>query len=215
MTEDGKSGQVAAGGNGVRACRRIVVPAQAREEIGALAFYLQETLRNLREVNDHVRDSSQTMPGVFHELRDVVRMAEEATVRVLDETEALLEAGKTAAALVAEVRQAVAGAALAPLAERLGRVETLVDATNGRGMAIMAALEFQDLMSQRVQRAFGVLEDVASRLGKIQGLVDLGEEVLSAPDRQTEADVLAAGRSAQALADEILGGFDARGPVVR
>ena len=64
----------------------------------------------------------------------------------------------------------------APEAAPLAEVQALVERGNGRLMAIMSALAFQDLTAQKIQRAFEVLEEVNIRLGKIHHLVSFGAE---------------------------------------
>lgn len=179
----------------------VTIPVQARDEIGELAFYIAQVLQNLREVNEHVRGSSETMPGVLHELRDIVKMTEVATVRVLEETEALMEESQRASRLVRAARDA----GHAEAGDSLATVQTLVDGASGRAMEIMSALEFQDLTAQKVGRAFEVLEEVGTRLRRIQALVDLGQRPgAGAPRRSPGADIQADSRAGQALADEIL-----------
>lgn len=181
----------------------IAIPARARQEIGELTFYLEQAMRNLREVNEQLKGSSRTMPGVLTELRDIVKMTEAATVRVLEETEALVDEGRAVASLLGEAREQAAAGALELVVEPLVKVEALVERANDRAMAIMSALEFQDLTTQKVHRAFGVLEEVVARLGKIRFLVDSGQEVETPP----EAAPAAAehdGKSQQDIADELL-----------
>jgi NAD(P) transhydrogenase len=59
-------------------------------------------LHSLHEVDSHLRDSSQSMPYVLHVLRDINRLTETATVRVLDQAEAFVEDGREVAALLAD-----------------------------------------------------------------------------------------------------------------
>ncbi len=80
--------------------RFIAVPARARDEIGELTDYLEQGLRNIRDITEHLRGSSHTMPSVLDDLRDVMRITEAATVRVLDETEALVDDGHAAVRLI-------------------------------------------------------------------------------------------------------------------
>jgi chemotaxis regulatin CheY-phosphate phosphatase CheZ len=189
--------------------RLIAVPARTRVEIGELGFYLEQTVRSLREVNTHLRGSSETMPSVLHELRTINSMTEAATVRVLEETEALVDVGRQAVALLSDAERAVAADAPGPATQCLTEARGLVAGSNDRALAIMAALEFQDLTSQRVHRLFGVLEEVIRRLARIQSLVDLGQDLhdpAEAPAAPEEA--VAAGKSGQALADELMQGFE-------
>jgi chemotaxis regulatin CheY-phosphate phosphatase CheZ len=70
-------------------------------------------------------------------------------------------------------------------------------------MEIMAALEYQDLATQKVQRTFDVLEEVLVRLATIQRLVDTGVDT---PPPATPAAAPAAidPKSGQRLADELV-----------
>lgn len=185
--------------------RFVAIPLRARDEIGELAFYLGQVRQNLLEVNAHLTGSSRTMPRVLHDLKEIVQMTEQATVRVLEEAEALLEEGQALSGLIAEAQRAGGGQAGSDITRPLSEVQGLVERGNDRVLAIMSALEFQDLTSQKIQRAFEVLEEVATRLGKIHALVSLGEEVQPASgEPHREESVRSDGKSAQDLADEIL-----------
>jgi chemotaxis regulatin CheY-phosphate phosphatase CheZ len=142
------------------------------------------------------------MPSVvLDELRAVMRMTEAAKMRVLDETEALVDDGRAAARLLADIG-GKAGAAPEGLAKPMAELSALVERSNTRAMEIMSALEFQDLTSQKVQRTFGVLEEVLLRLGTIQRLLEA--------DRTMPAQTVAPrptapqGVTGQRLADELL-----------
>jgi chemotaxis regulatin CheY-phosphate phosphatase CheZ len=190
----------------------IRVPARTRAEIGELALYLEQGLRSLRQVTEHLRGSSGTMPSVLDDLRDVMRMTEAATERVLDETEALVADGRTATRLLGDVRRLAGGPAMTGPVQELG---ALIERANGRAMEIMSALEFQDLAAQKVQRTFAVLEETLVRLTKIQRLVDVGGAETPSPGPPTlrarsdsapsaSADGARGGSAAQRLADELL-----------
>ena len=183
--------------------RFITVPARARDEIGQLACYLEQGLRNICDITEHLRCSSGTMPRVLEDLRDVMKMTEAATVRVLDETEAMVDDGRAAARLLADVRRKVGDAQAEAMAEPMRELGALIDRSNDRAMEIMSALEFQDLTSQKVQRTFAVLEEVLVRLGKIHRLVDIGPH---APPAAAPAPAPRAHdtKTGQRLADELM-----------
>ena len=183
----------------------ILVPAVARDEIGQLTFYLEQGLRSLRDIAEHLRGSSGTMPSVLDDLKEVVKMTEAATVRVLEETEALVDEARAATKLLAEVTKQARAAGVEILTEPMNEVEALVERSHARAMAIMSALEFQDLTTQKVQRTFNVLEEVLLRLGKIRKLVDNGDHPLAPPKPVSSS--APNGVDAQSLADEILMNF--------
>ena len=187
--------------------RFITVPVEARDEIGQLTYYLEQGLRNLRDITEHLQGSSITMPSVLDDLKDVVRMTEKAAVRVLEQAEALVEDGNAATKLLADVKTKVTPAQAEVMAEPMRELGALVERSNTRAMDIMSALEFQDLTSQKVQRTFGVLEQVLLRLGKIQQLVTtevMPPKPAPGPARGVITDDSTDG---QALADELLSRF--------
>lgn len=180
------------------------IPVRARDQIGELAFYLDQVRQNLLTVGSHVTGSSRTMPSVLRDLKDIVRMTETATVRVLEEAEALLDEGQACSALIAQVRLAV-GERGRPGIGPLDEVQDLVERANDRVMSIMSALEFQDLTAQKIQRAFEVLEEVSTRLGAIHRLVSTGAE--APPEVPADEPGGSDENSGQDLADEILQRF--------
>jgi len=186
--------------------RFTTIPTRARDEIGELAFYLEQVRQNLLTVNGHVSGSSRTMPSVLRDLKELVRMTEAATVRVLEEAEALLDESQACSALIAQVQRTSADRE-APEAAPLAQVQILVERGNDRVMSIMSALEFQDLTSQKIQRAFEVLEEVSTRLGEIHRLVSPGAAPIPAEVPEDEPG-LADGKSGQDLADELLRRFE-------
>jgi chemotaxis regulatin CheY-phosphate phosphatase CheZ len=189
-------------------CERfITVPVRARSEIGELTYYLEQGLRNIGDITEHLRGSSGTMPGVLEDLRDVVRMTETATVRVLEEAEALVDDGRTAAHLIADVSTKARAGDAAAVAEPMRALDALVERSNARAMEIMSALEFQDLTSQKVQRTFSVLQEVLVRLGKIQRLVDGPATASPEPAPVVVVRDPHDSKAGQRLADELLLNF--------
>jgi chemotaxis regulatin CheY-phosphate phosphatase CheZ len=184
--------------------RFITIPARAREEIGELAYCLEQGVANLRDITEHLRGSSGTVPSVLDDLRAVMRMTETATMRVLDETEALVDDGRAAARLLADVHAKVGAAHAEALAAPMRDLGALVERSNARAMEIMSALEFQDLSAQKVQRTFGVLEEVLVRLAKIQRLVDTGADAPVKPSPPPPRPIALEGKTGQCLADELL-----------
>ena len=179
------------------------IPLRARDQIGELVFYLDQVRQNLLTVDRHVSGSSSTMPSVLSDLKEIVRMTEAATVRVLEEAEALLDEGQACSALIAQMRLDV-GDRGRPETGPLDEVQDLVERANDRVMAIMSALEFQDLTAQKIQRAFEVLEEVSTRLGAIHRLVSTGVEPPPAGAVPADEPRGSDGSSAQDVADEIL-----------
>jgi chemotaxis regulatin CheY-phosphate phosphatase CheZ len=182
----------------------VAIPARTRDDIGQLAFYLEEARKNLLTVNTHLAGSARTMPGVLQSLKEIVTMTEQATLQVLDETESLLAEAQSLTELIREIQRAAGGHAASEITRPLTEVHALLERGSARVMTIMGALEFQDVTSQKIQRAFEVLEEVAQRLGKIHDVVSLGEEIARPAPDAASIEALVDEPSGQDLADEIL-----------
>ena len=180
----------------------IRVPARARDEIGQLAQDLEQGLRDIRAITDDPHGAARRS-SVLDQLRDVMRITEAATQRMLDETEALVDDGHAASRLLADIRRKTDGSGAETIAAPIRDLGVLVDRSNDRAMEIMAALEYQDLATQKVQRTFDVLEEVLVRLATIQRLVDTGVDT---PPTTTpaEAPSVTDPTSGQRLADELV-----------
>ena len=180
----------------------IRIPARARDEIGQLAQDLERGLRDIRAISEDPRGGARRS-SVLEELRDVMRITEVATQRMLDETEALVNDGHAASRLLADVRRKSGGEGADAIAEPIRELGVLVDRANDRAMEIMAALEYQDLATQKVQRTFDVLEEVLVRLGTIQHLVETGADTPAARPA-SGAPAATEGQNGQRLADDLL-----------
>ena len=185
----------------------IRIPVRARDEIGQLAQDLERGLRDIRAITEDPRGAVKRS-SVLDELRDVMRITEAATQRMLDETEALVDDGHAASRLLADVRRKTGGPGAEAIAEPIRELGALVDRANDRAMEIMAALEYQDLATQKVQRTFDVLEEVLVRLATIQRLVETGADT-SAAAPPSGAPATTENRSGQQAADDVLVHFAA------
>src|SRR5574341_300772 len=70
-----------------------VVNVKARGAIGELAAYMNQTIRNLQHLDPTVKGSSREIPKVAQELAEVIQTTEDATNRVLEQAEHLMEEG--------------------------------------------------------------------------------------------------------------------------
>ena len=182
--------------------RFVQIPVRARDEIGQLVQDLERGLRDIRAISEDPRGGVRRS-SVLDELRDVMRITEAATQRMLDETEALVDDGHAASKLLADVRRKATTSGSEGIAEPIRELGVLVDRANDRAMEIMAALEYQDLATQKVQGTFDVLEDVLVRLGTIQRLVEAGGDD-AATTSTASAAAAAEGTSGEPQADDPL-----------
>lgn len=167
---------------------RELVTVQAKGEIGRLASFINQTMRNLQELDPSVGISSRRLPKMIGQLSEVVRATEQASLRVLDEIDRIAEEQaamgrdmQQLAVLVKEEwgkddRRGTVLETLARLQEVHGRVQ-------GRALEIMGAMEFQDITAQRIQNNMALITEIHDRLLRLLVLFNIP------PDEKDGEDV--------------------------
>lgn len=135
-----------------------LVKVHARGEIAELVHYINLTLQNLQQLDPAIRESSMAVPKMTSELEDVVAATELAAHRVLDEAERLSEDQEAIAEALRRVRADV------PPHPLLDRIDAALHSAEQRVLAIMSAMEFQDLASQRIAQVVRAVGEVEERL---------------------------------------------------
>jgi chemotaxis protein CheZ len=135
-----------------------------------------------------VRGSSVEIPKVAKHLAEIIQTTEDATNRVLEQTEHLIdeqvrvEQGLSRAAEM--LRHAPGGTVVVECQKGLEEVKELQRRSQSRAMDIMSAMEFQDLTTQKIQKLIGLVAEVEERLLQLLVLFRIEEaaEAGQAPD---------------------------------
>jgi chemotaxis protein CheZ len=181
-----------------------IVNVKARGVVGELAAHINQTLRNLQHLDPTVKGSSRDIPKVAQHLAEIIQTTEDATNRVLEQTEHLLEEQtklEQGLSRAAEVLRHIPNRPL--LAECLKGLEELKEVqrrSQGRALDIMSAMEFQDLTTQKIQKLINMVAEVEDRLLKLLVLFRIEEAASSTqvPDPIVERCV----ESESALCDQ-------------
>lgn len=177
----------------------------AAEVLGQLSKSLGRMLELLQVMVTTIRPpSANTLPTVSATLSGIAEATEHAALKVLDEAEALQD------------DQARLTSALERLKAKLPQRDTDAAATwaeaaacsnalSARALKIMAAMEFQDLTSQHIDRTVSSIEDVRERLRNVLAIFDLQvHEVVTTDSPIGAVRPFVPSPSSQALADSIL-----------
>jgi chemotaxis regulatin CheY-phosphate phosphatase CheZ len=181
-------------------------PLNAAEVLDQLSGALSRMLELLHTMVSTIRPPSANMlPTVSETLSGIAQATEHAALRVLDEAEALQD------------DQARLTGALDRLRARLPAQDTEAAATwaeaaacstalSARALKIMAAMEFQDLTAQHIDKTVRCIEDVRTRLRAVLQLFDVQIRETVTPDTSPIGPVrpFAPNHDGQALADQIL-----------
>ena len=156
-----------------------MVNVKVRGVIGELAAYINQTLHNLQHLDPTVKGSSREIPKVAKHLAEIIRTTEDATNRVLEETEHLVEEQAKIEQGLSRTAEMLRHLPNTPqLSEWLKGLEELKEMqcrSQARAMDIMSAMEFQDLTTQKIQKLIGLVAEVEDRLLKLLVLFRIEE----------------------------------------
>ncbi len=172
-----------------------MVTVRTRGVVGELAAAINLTLQNLQSLDPTVRGSSREIPKVAQHLGEIIQTTEEATNRVLEQAEHLVEDQAQVhqgLSRASEMLHSIPNAsALKGCLQLLHEVETIQRQSQGRAMEIMAAMEFQDLTTQKIQKLIALVAEVEGRLRQLLVMFRIEDAVTGeqAPDRGSESTV--------------------------
>jgi chemotaxis protein CheZ len=147
------------------------VNIKARGIVGEVAAYINHTLHNLQSLDPTVTDSRREIPKVAKHLTEVIETTEEATNRVLEHAEHLVDEQMKVEQQLSRVGEMLhllpKGARVSELQSALDETKEIQRRSQGRAMDIMSAMEFQDLTTQKIQKLIALVAEVETRLLKL------------------------------------------------
>lgn len=182
------------------------VNVKARGIVGELAAHINQTLQNLQSLDPTVKDSKRKIPKVAKHLAEIIQTTEDATNRVLEQTEHLVEEQTKVEQMLSRVSEMLHLLPKHPcLSEIVKGVEETKETqrrSQGRAMDIMAAMEFQDLTTQKIQKLIALVAEVESRLLKL--LIMFRIEDATGDGRRTDPIIETCAKNDAALCDQNL-----------
>lgn len=145
----------------------------AGELLQELSACLNRMMELLQTTAGMIRPTSaSTLPTVTATLSGIVRATEHAALQVLDEAEALQQDQRHLTSALDRLRAFVpAEPQDGPAA--LGEAATCAKSLSARAMKLMAAMEFQDLATQHIDRTVRAIDEARDRLHNVLVLFDI------------------------------------------
>ncbi|MFO0775894.1 MAG: protein phosphatase CheZ [Nitrospiraceae bacterium] len=135
------------------------------EELGTLARYIENTRSGFQNAQQPLEAASTQLPQAAAHLSDLRQLSEDATHKVMTQTEALEEnagkMGRTVKSVLTKLEQA---GLTGPLVDELRTLQTVLTDDEARRIEIFTALTFQDLLAQRINKLATVLTEVEHKL---------------------------------------------------
>ena len=135
------------------------VESELYGELGDLARYINITLKKLQSVEPSMRLTSEEIPAASSRLSDITKATEEATHRIMELTEKVLDNHDQISSGLEKIK----GSDGADLKE-IGGVERLVSDDKNSLIEIITCLSFQDLTGQKIKKIMEMMKEVESRI---------------------------------------------------
>jgi len=183
-------------------------------ELGELTRYIETTMRQLRQVEAPIHDTTAQLPQASEHLSDLSKLTEEGTHRVMELTETIQDNRLALSRGLSQLTSFLAnGGSIADALHQLKTLERRVADDERRLVEIMTALSFQDLVAQRIKKIMTILDDVEHKLLEMVVVFGLSQEgggkKINGKADQMLKELEASKSTAlkQDLVDDILGQF--------
>ncbi len=160
-------------------------------ELGDLAKKLGSSVTTLQQVEaPGPAGTAAQLPQAAEHLTDVVQLTEQGIHRVMELLEGMQDArGQALRDLQAVTESLRAGEPAEEVQRKVEFIQQMLTGEEGRGLEIITALSFQDLVAQRAQKIVLVLEEVQQKLA----------DMVAAYGPQAEASPASGDQAQQAL----------------
>lgn len=183
------------------------------EELGALARFVDNARNAISAASPQIISSSMQLPTAASHLSDLSKMTEDGTLEVMRLTEMMQDSHGQIAKDLSAIVEVLRAIDCVTLAERLGKVASVLAQDDKYLMEIMTALSFQDLVAQRVKKLVAILDEVQGKLMELVVVFGLQESPEAASEAGSAGDLLKQLEESkttamkQKVADDILAQF--------
>lgn len=140
------------------------IDTQIYDQLGELARFIDTTLKTLTQFKDPMSATAEQLPEAVTHLRDLKRLTEEGTHKVMQQVEAIQDNHQTLSMTLVDLTASLPS----PLDQTMiGRLEQCLHnlaADDKHLTEIITALSFQDLVAQRVNNLITIVDEVEHKL---------------------------------------------------
>lgn len=186
----------------------IAPPAEAGQEVAEIFDFLNTNVANLLQLGAFFKQFKSEITQLVEGTQDVLGTIEKATIRVLDNTDGILEQHDIIEKNNELLKQnPVLLKIFGPRLEKFGQAQS-----KGRMFVfdIIQAQEFQELTKKQTEKLLGVLEEMKKQLMNVQTVFQLRDQPHTNANQELtaeEAPVEVPKKANQDLVDQLLAEF--------
>lgn len=150
-----------------------------RNELEQLTGSINDIMTKMRRMQNPILESREKLPVANEQLDKITAQTEQATHKMLDMVEQIIDHQEQITNLSNEVSLFFKKSRSKDreiFSEQVKRINEMSSISQNNAFLIMDALQFQDITSQQIQHASTLLEDIESRLHLLLSAFD-GKEI--------------------------------------
>lgn len=130
------------------------------EKLGELTRFIDKTIKTISQFTDPMSATTEQLPDATSHLRDLRKLTEDGTHKVMQHVEAVQDNRKRVFAQLDALQRHLTGDEAAALES----IRAGLKKDDGPLVDIITALSFQDLVAQRVNKLVTIIQDVEHKL---------------------------------------------------
>lgn len=156
--------------NGAPKSQPVVVPdgapidTQIYDQLGELARFIDTTLKTITQFKDPMSATTEQLPEAVTHLRDLKRLTEEGTHKVMQLVESIQDNHQTLSKTLVELTVSLPSPLDQTMISRLEQCLNNLAGDDKSLTEIITALSFQDLVAQRVNKLITIVDEVEHKL---------------------------------------------------
>ena len=154
----------------------IVLQDKIKQELMDISSTINEIVDSYKKLHNPLVESQKDVPRATEQLDKISEQTEAATHKMLDTVEGITQREEEVINGLGDIKKYVKDGNTTDIGSTLdGLIQKATENSND-AYAIMDALQFQDITSQQINHAVVLLEELETKLNKILGVLNGGEE---------------------------------------
>lgn len=137
---------------------------QLYDKLGELTRFIDKTIKTISQFADPMSATSEQLPAATTHLRDLRKLTEDSTHKVMALVETIEANRKQVALQFDALTNGLASSSLDTTAAKLAAIRQTLEKDNPALVDIITAMSFQDLVAQRVNKLVTIMDEVEHKL---------------------------------------------------
>jgi len=166
---------------------KVKISVPIREELKGLTSAIAKMMKVFRDIKNPIQESFDKVPTTTQHLENVTEQTEQATHKVLDMVEELTGRADEGSREIQNLQDLIPESVLKAhpaIKDSLNKLSININQNLDDSYNIMNALQFQDIISQQMDHAITLLDEVEDKLMSLLSTVGVSKDRVAIKDKK-------------------------------